>query len=95
MSAGSPRASTPGARTAADPPAATAASAGGDPKRGTRLREAQRAQISWGRIDLEAMLPDAHPARAIWAVVDRLDLATLYAEVVARDAVRPARRRPS
>src|SRR2546422_6840127 len=33
------------------------------------------------------MLPDDHPARAIWAVVDRLDLSTLYAEIVARDAV--------
>jgi transposase len=58
-----------------------------DPKRGARLREAKRAQIAWGRIDLDAMLPEDHPARAIWAVVDRLDLSALYAQIAARDAV--------
>ena len=58
-----------------------------DPKQGARLRHAQRAQIAWGRIDLEAMRPEDHAARAIWAVVDRLDLSRLYAQIAARDDV--------
>jgi len=58
-----------------------------DPKRGARLREAQRSQICWGRIDLGATLADDHPARAIWAVVERLNLSTLYAEIKARNEV--------
>jgi transposase len=60
---------------------------GPDPKRGARLREAERSQIAWGRIDLNAALPDDHPARAIWAVVERLDLSVLYAQIEARDEV--------
>jgi len=58
-----------------------------DPKRGARLREADRQQMAWGRIDLDAQLPDEHPARTIWAVIERLDLSALYAPIEARDEV--------
>jgi len=58
-----------------------------DPKRGARLREANRAQLAWGPIDLDAQLPDDHPARAICAVIERLDLSALYAPIEARDEV--------
>ncbi len=58
-----------------------------DPKRGARLREAKRSQLAWGRIDLDAQLPDDHPARAICAVIERLDLKALYAQIDARDEV--------
>jgi transposase len=67
----------------APPPAPPGA---GDPKPGARLREAERAQLGWGPLDLDAQLPDDHPVRAIWAVVDRLDLSALYAQIDARDA---------
>jgi transposase len=67
------------------PPAAKPALA--DPKRGARLREANRSQLAWGRIDLDAQLPDDHPARAICAVIERLDLKALYAQIDARDEV--------
>ena len=67
------------------PPAPAPAPA--DPKRGARLREANRAQLAWGRIDLDAQLPDDHPARAICAVLERLDLSALYAPIEARDEV--------
>jgi len=71
------------------PPATAPAArpAPADPKRGARLREAERAQLAWGRIDLEGMLPEDHPARAIWAVVERLDLSALYAQIAARDEI--------
>ena len=68
-----------------EPPAARPAAV--DPKRGARLREANRAQVTWGRIDLEAQLPEDHPARAICAVVERMDLAALYVPIEARDEV--------
>ena len=69
----------------AAPPAAPPALA--NPKRGARLRQANRAQIAWGRIDLNAQLPEDHPARAICAVIERLDLQVLYAQIEARDEV--------
>src|SRR3989304_3558171 len=58
-----------------------------DPKRGARLREANPPQLAWGRIDLDAQLPEDHPARAICAVIERLDLKALYAQIAARDEV--------
>ncbi len=58
-----------------------------DPKQGARLRQAERSQIAWGRIDLDAMLPEEHSARAICAVVDRLDLSAFYAPIKARDEI--------
>jgi transposase len=58
-----------------------------NPKEGARLRVPARSQIVWGRIDLDAQLGEDHPARAIWAVIERLDLSTLYAPIEARDEV--------
>lgn len=58
-----------------------------DPERGIRLRRANRAQLGWGRVDLDAALPAAHPARAIVAVIERLDLRGLYSQVRARGEV--------
>jgi transposase len=83
--AGGPDEPTLFALPPAVPPAPAPAPA--DPKRGARLREANRAQLAWGRIDLEAHLPDDHPARAIGAVIERLDLSALYAPIEARDEV--------
>jgi len=68
-------------------PSATARAMGPNPKEGARLREAERSQISWGRIDLDSTLPGDHPVRSIWAVVERLDLSALYAQIGARDEV--------
>ena len=68
-------------------PAAARAAEGVNAKRGARLREANRSQVTWGRIDLDAELPEDHPARNILAVVERFDLSALYTQVEARDAV--------
>lgn len=56
-----------------------------DPRRGARIREADRTQVRWGRIDLDAQLPQDHAARAIWTVIERLDLSALYEQIAARD----------
>jgi len=58
-----------------------------DARRGVRLREANRGQLSWGRIDLDAQIPEDHSARAIWAVIERLDLAAFYGPIEARKGV--------
>ena len=58
-----------------------------NPKQGARLRQAERSQIEWGRIDLNALVPEDHPARAIWAVIGKLDLSSLYADIRARNEV--------
>ncbi len=57
-----------------------------DPKRGTRLRQANREQLAWGRIDLDAQVSYDDPVRAIAAVIERLDLSKLYARIDARDS---------
>ena len=59
----------------------------GDPRRGARLREADRSQMAWGRIDLDAQLAEGHAARGIWAMVERLNLSALYAPIEARNEV--------
>ena len=53
--------------------------------RGARLRRADRSQVSWGRMDLDAQLSPDHPARALWAVLGRLDLSAFYSLINARD----------
>src|SRR5512139_3110007 len=51
-----------------------------------------RNQLSLQPTDLEALVPDDHPARGIWALVERLDLSPFYDEIAARGdtAGRPA-----
>jgi transposase len=54
------------------------------PERDVRVKRAQRSQITWVRVDLDAEVPADHAVRAITAVVDQLDLRNLHAEVRAR-----------
>jgi transposase len=54
-----------------------------DPRRGVRLRQADRFQMTWGPSNLDAQLPEDHPARTIYAVIERLDLSALYGQVEA------------
>ena len=49
-----------------------------------RLREPVRDQVELRAVDLEALLPTEHPARVIWAYVQRLDLSALEETVRAR-----------
>lgn len=52
-------------------------SSGGEP----RVLVAERNQIELRPVDLEATLELAHPARSVWAFVERMDLSALYAEI--------------
>ena len=49
-----------------------------------RVRRADRSQLTIGPVDLDSQLPADDSARAIWAVVERLDLSALYAQISAR-----------
>jgi transposase len=49
-----------------------------------RLREPVRDQVELRAVDLEALLPAEHPARVIWAYVEKLDLSALEQAVRAR-----------
>jgi len=57
-----------------------------------RILTAQRNQLEMRTFDLDSSLPEDHPARAIWAVVERLDLSRFYGEIKAREGAvgRPA-----
>lgn len=51
-----------------------------------------RNQLSLQPTDLEALVADEHPVRAIWELVERLDLSAFYDEIASRgsNAGRPA-----
>ncbi len=57
-----------------------------------RVVEANRAQMRLVPLDLEAVLPEDHQARAVWAFVERVDMTEFYARIAAREgsAGRPA-----
>lgn len=57
-----------------------------------RIRTARRNQLEMRTFDLDSSLSEDHPARSIWAVVERLDLRQFYDQIVARGSLpgRPA-----
>jgi transposase len=55
-----------------------------------RLRRVNRQQVVFRAGPLDALIPDDHPARTVWAYVGGLDLAPLYARIRAV-AGRPGR----
>jgi len=59
---------------------------------GARVLRADRSQLSWDLVDLEALLPADHRARIVWRFVEGLDLSRFYAAIGSREgeAGRPA-----
>jgi transposase len=57
-----------------------------------RVRPVDRSQMVWHAVDLEQLIEEDHPARAIWALTEHLDLKTFYAPIGAVEGVagRPA-----
>jgi transposase len=57
-----------------------------------RVRHVNRQQMCWHVVDVERLIEDDHPARAIWDLVGRLDLAGFLAPIgsVQGQAGRPA-----
>ncbi len=56
------------------------------------IRYVNRQQMSWRAVDVEKLIGEDHPARAIWALVGRLDLRRFYdsIESSAEEGGRPA-----
>jgi transposase len=56
------------------------------------IRYVNRQQMSWRAVDVERLIGEDHPARAIWTLVGRLDLSPFYraVESSAEEGGRPA-----
>jgi transposase len=56
------------------------------------MLEAERGQLRWQTVDVEAAVAPEHRARLIWATVEQLDLQAFYDEIAARGSLpgRPA-----
>ena len=63
------------------PPAAVATSGR------ARVKPIDRSQITWRPIDVQALIEQDHPARAIWALSGRLALEGFYAPIQAVEGV--------
>lgn len=50
-----------------------------------RLREPQREQLEWRSMDIDGLIGTDHPARTIWAYVERLDLRELEDAIKSRE----------
>lgn len=46
-----------------------------------RVRRAVRNQAEWVAQDLESLLPEQHPARAVWGLLESMDLEAFYADI--------------
>lgn len=57
-----------------------------------RIRRAERRQTGFELVDLESLVVDDHPVRAVWSFVEGLDLQTFYDRIKARGEIpgRPA-----
>ena len=49
-----------------------------------RIREAERGQPGFELVDLDSLVVDDHPARAVWSFVEGLDLGWFYDRIKAR-----------
>src|SRR6202521_1561995 len=45
------------------------------------IRYVNRQQMSWRAVDVERLVSEDHPARAIWTLVGRLDLSAFYGAI--------------
>jgi transposase len=48
------------------------------PNKQPLIRYVNRQQMSWRAVDVEKLVSEVHPARAIWTLVGRLDLSPFY-----------------
>ena len=46
------------------------------------IRPVNRQQMSWRAVDVERLIEEEHLARAIWALVGRLNLSRFYQAIV-------------
>jgi transposase len=66
-------------------PAAPIEEGAGDSSAAPRVMSPQREQVELRACDLDSLLPPEHAARTVWAFVQALDLAPLYARIKSVD----------
>jgi transposase len=49
-----------------------------------RIRQAERRQAGFELVDIEGLVVDDHPVRAVWSFVEGLDLQSFYDRIKAR-----------
>src|SRR5205823_2199654 len=52
-----------------------------------RVKPVDRSQTTFQMVDVECLIEEDHPARAIWAFVGKLDLGPFYAPIEAVEGV--------
>lgn len=52
-----------------------------------RVKPVDRSQVLWRAVDVEALIVEDHPARAIWALTQELDLKSFYTPIEAVQGV--------
>lgn len=50
-----------------------------------RVEVVNRKQMQWAAVDFDKLIGSDHPARAVWAMVEQLDLSRFYARIRARE----------
>ena len=52
-----------------------------------RVKPVDRSQMVWRTVDVELLIEEEHPARAIWALTGKLELKSFYAPIEAKEGV--------
>jgi len=52
-----------------------------------RIKPVDRSELTWQMVDVEGLIEEDHPARAIWAFVGQLDLSRYYGAIEAVEGV--------
>ena len=63
------------------PESATVSQSSASAQGAARVLLAERHQIELRAVDLDATIALDHPARSVWAFVERLDLSALYGDI--------------
>ena len=63
------------------------------PRKKPLIEGIDRSQMTWAAVDVERLIPEDHPARAIWGLVGRLDLSRFEQQIgsTAEEGGRPAK----
>src|SRR6267142_777502 len=69
----------PGMEVVSTAPAPVSSSVAAKP----RVKAVDRSQITWQMLDVERLIEQDHPARAIWELVGRLNLEGFYGPIEA------------
>ena len=52
-----------------------------------RVKPVNRSQLTWAMVDVQTLIEEDHPARAIWSLVEQLNLERFYRPIEAVEGV--------